>query len=80
MVRFQLGFKFGDALAQRQDSLFHFFGCVARGDVLLAVPIVRNDIDEKHPFNNALHIRGGGTSSPTRGVDERPQRAHGREF
>ena len=46
----ELGFQLGDAGFQRRDIACQLGGSEARGDVLRAVPIVRNDLDEEQPL------------------------------
>ena len=41
------GFQLGDAGFQRRDIRFHLGGSEARGDILRAVPVVGNDLDEE---------------------------------
>jgi hypothetical protein len=53
------GFQLGDAGFQRRRILFHLGGGEARGDVLRAVPVVGNDLDEEQPLHLAAKRFGG---------------------
>ena len=43
----ELGFQLGDAGFQRRDIRFRLGGSEARGDILRAVLVVGNDLDEE---------------------------------
>ena len=55
----ELGFQLGDASLQGSGILFDLGGRVTRGDVLRAVPIVGNDLDEEQPLHLAAKRFGG---------------------
>ena len=58
-ARGELGFQLGDAGFQRRGILFHLRGGEARGDVLRAVPVVGNDLDEEQALHLAAERFGG---------------------
>jgi hypothetical protein len=62
------GFEFGDAIAQRLRGLGDLFGGVARGDVLRAVPVEGDDVDDEEAFDNRCGRRA------RRRIDERGER------
>ena len=55
---FYLGLQFLEALTQRGNGFFHLGGSEARGDVLGAVPIVGNHVDEEDSFDDSRLTSG----------------------
>jgi hypothetical protein len=55
----KLGFQLGDAGFQRSDKLFLLGGGEARVDVLRAVPVIGNDLDEEQSLHLAAKRLGG---------------------
>jgi hypothetical protein len=54
----ELGLQLGDAGFQRRDIFFHLVGREARGDVLRAIPVVRDNLDKDQPFDFAAEKHG----------------------
>ena len=54
----ELGFQLGNAGFQRRDIFFHLGGREARGDVLRAIPVVRDNLDKDQPFDFAAEKLG----------------------
>jgi hypothetical protein len=53
------GFEFCDPAFEGRDQLLHFGRGVARGDVLLTVPIQREHVDEEEALHGAGDLRLG---------------------
>src|SRR5208283_2483505 len=51
VARGELGFQLRDAGFQRRGIGFDLDGSEARGDVLRAVPVVGNDLDQEQPLH-----------------------------
>ena len=59
LFRLQLSFQLSDAFSQWKNGFLHFGNRVTRCDVLLAVPIERDDFDKKYSLHDTLDIRRG---------------------